>query len=152
MILSLYIIDIDKSMKKFSVFWAMLLCVVISSCDECDDPMYGGWPPVEVDKQQLEFTSAGGEQTVTALNYDCWWIGVGYEDNGSTDYADFVNIVRPDVDDFNTLDGGWYCVTVPGRKNVAVVVVEENSTGKPRSAKIEMSVGDVMTKISVNQQ
>ena len=160
MILSFYIIDIDKSMKKFSVFLAMLLCVVISSCDECDDPMYGGWPPVEVDKQQLEFTSAGGEQTVTALNYDCWWICVGYEKNGSMDYADFVNVVWPKVGDSNTLDGGWYRVTVPrswqsskpGEKNIAVVVVDENSTGKPRCATIEMSVGNVSTAISVNQQ
>ena len=117
----------------------------------CDEPMDGDWSPIEVDKQQLEFTSAGGGQAVKMLNYGHWWIGVGYEDNGG---AEYINIVYPEHGDASRLDGGWYHVTVPAGKggNAAVVVVDENCTGKPRRAKIEMTVGDAFTTISVNQQ
>lgn len=135
-------------MKKFLSLLTLLLCMVATSCDE---PMDGDWSPIEVDKQQLEFTSAGGEQAVKMLNYGHWWIGVGYEDNGG---AEYINIVYPEHGDASRLDGGWYHVTVPAGKggNAAVVVVDENCTGKPRRAKIEMTVGDAFTTISVNQQ
>ena len=133
-------------MKKFLSLLTLLLCMVAISCDE---PMYGDWPPVEVDKHQLEFTSADGGQTVTMLNYGHWWIGVSYEDNGGAEYT---NMVYPEH--ASNLDGGWYHVMVPTGKgsNTALVVVDENCTGKPRRAKIEMVVGDTFTTISINQQ
>ena len=136
-------------MKKFLSLLTLLLCAVVTSCDE---PMLDGdWPPIEVDKQQLEFTSEGGEQTVTMLNYNHWWIGVGYEDNGG---AEYLNIVYPEYGNSSSLDGGWYHVMVSAGKgsNAAVVVVDENCTGEPRRAKIEMTVGDTFTTISVNQR
>lgn len=137
-------------MKKFLSLFALLLSVVFCSCDELMDVDLSPIE-VEVDKQQLEFTSAGGEQTVKMLNYGHWWIGVGYEDNGG---AEYINIVYPEHGDASRLDGGWYHVAVPAGKgsNAAVVVVDENCTGKPRRAKIEMTVGDAFTTISVNQQ
>ena len=135
-------------MKKFLSLLTLLLCMVATSCDE---PMDGDWSPIEVDKKQLEFTSAGGEQTVTMLNYGHWWICFGYEDNGG---AEYINRVYPEHGDASRLDGGWYHVTVPAGKggNAAVVVVDENCTGKPRRAKIEMVLGDTFTTISINQQ
>lgn len=139
-------------MKKFLSLLTLLLCMVATSCDE---PMDGDWSPIEVDKKQLEFTSAGGEQTVTMLNYGHWWINGGYEGgvqvNGTSEY---VNYVHPEPGVFNSLDGGWYRVTVPDGEdgNVAVVVVDSNDTGESRQAKIIMTVGDAFVTISVNQQ
>lgn len=137
-----------KTMKNFVSFFALLLCAVVTSCDE---PLDGDWPPIEVDRQQLEFASVGGAQTVTMLNYNHWWIGVGYEDDGD---AEYINTVYPEQGNSSSLDGGWYHVTVPAGKgsNSAVVVVDENCTGEPRRAKIEMTVGDAFITISVNQQ
>ena len=54
----------------------MVIAVVMTSCEEYD----GRWKPIEVDKSQLSFTPEGGEQTITVLNYNRWWISGGYED------------------------------------------------------------------------
>ena len=142
----------QRTMKKVLSLFALLLSVVFCSCDE---PMDGDWSPIEVDKQQLEFTSAGGEQAVKMLNYGHWWINGGYEGvaqvNGTSEY---VNYVHPEPGEFYSLDGGWYRVAVPDGedRNVAMVVVDSNDTGESRQAKIIMTVGDAFATISVNQQ
>lgn len=133
--------------------------------NEEDEGMGGDWQDIELDKAEVFFSSDGGEETVTSLNYKYWWILYGYEDaqnvNGKIEYTNFVYAVSSGKPHYNlrdTLDGGWYHAEVPCVEgedylgNTLVITVEPNTTGQPRQATIEMTVGDSFTTVKVCQQ
>ena len=124
--------------------------------------MWGVWRQTnayKVDKSELTFPSAGGEQTVTAVNYNSWWISGGYEDfdQAKNEYTNYVYPTSTDGEDvctYDLLDGGWYFVVVPdkGNSNQVVITVSENTTSKPRSATIIMQNRNAFTNISIQQE
>lgn len=128
----------------------------------CEEKLVDGdWDPMELDKEELIFTSDGGEQKVVVLNYNHWWISGAYTDminvDGKFEYLDYIYptyIEDEDKFSFNILDGGWYHVSVPnkGLSNTAVIKVDSNDTNQPRQAVIIMTAGDVFTNINISQK
>jgi hypothetical protein len=128
---------------------------VMTSCEEVD----GKQTPIKLDKSELIFSSVGGEQTVTAVNYNNWWISGGYEDfdQAKNEYTNYVYPTSTDGEDvctYDLLDGGWYYVVVPdkGNSNQVVITVSDNTTSKPRSATIIMQNRNAFTNISIQQE
>ena len=144
-------------MKKLFTFLTLVVAVVLTSCEDID----GKQTPIKLDKSELTFTSVGGEQTVTAVNYKSWWISGGYEDkkyvNGVSEYVNYVYPTSTDGEDactYDLLDGGWYYVVVPdkGNSNQVVITVSENKTSNSRSAAIIMQNRNAFTNIRIQQE
>ena len=137
---------------------ALLLSVAtifLCACEEIE----GKQTPIKLDKSELTFPSAGGEQTVTTVNYNSWWISGGYEDfdQAKNEYTNYVYPTSTDGEDvctYDLLDGRWYYVVVPdkGNSNQVVITVSENTTSKPRSATIIMQNRNAFTNISIQQE
>ena len=144
-------------MKKFFTLLALIISVVITSCESNEVPD-GKWKPIKVDKQQLNFLSDGGEQTGTMQNYSSWWISGGYvaHDQVKNEYTGYVYPVSTGGEDactYDLLDGGWYNVSVPyDGRNTAVVKVFGNTAGTARQANIIMTVGDSFVTIKLCQE
>lgn len=142
-------------MKKVFTLLVLAVTLMLTSCEEYD----GKQTPIKLDKSELTFPSVGGEQTVTAVNYNSWWIGGGYEDfdQAKNEYTNYVYPTSTDGEDactYDLLDGGWYYVVVPdkGNSNQVVITVSENTTSKPRSATIIMQNRNAFTNISIQQE
>ena len=142
-------------MKKLFTFLTLLVAVVMTSCEDID----GEQTPIKLDKSELTFTSVGGEQTVTAVNYKSWWISGGYEDFDQieNEYTNYVYSTSTDGEEactYDLLDGGWYYVVVPdkGESNQVLIRVSENNTSNPRYATITMRNRNAFTNISIQQE
>lgn len=137
----------------------MATMLFASSCEETI--MDGAWDPIELDKSHVNFPHDGGQNTVSALNYNRQWINGGYEVTYIADQkinSDYIHASSSDGNETHTydiLDGGWYHVSVPdkGKSNTIIITVEPLSgDGNPREAIIEMQAGDAFTKISIAQK
>ena len=142
-------------MKKSIALLLSVATIFLCACEEIE----GKQTPIKLDKSELTFPSAGGEQTVTAVNYNSWWISGGYEDfdQAKNEYTIYVYPTSTDGEDvctYDLLDGGWYFVVVPdkGNSNQVVITVSENTTSKPRSATIIMQNRNAFTNISIQQE
>ena len=142
-------------MKKSIALLLSVATIFLCACEEIE----GKQTPIKLDKSELTFTSVGGEQTVTAVNYNSWWIGGGYEDfdQAKNEYTNYVYPTSTDGEDactYDLLDGGWYYVVVPdkGNSNQVVITVGVNTTSKPRSATIIMRNRNAFTNISIQQE
>ena len=142
-------------MNKLFTLLALAIALMVTSCEEYE----GKQTPIKLDKSELTFPSVGGEQTVTAVNYNSWWISGGYEDfdQAKNEYTIYVYPTSTDGEDvctYDLLDGGWYFVVVPdkGNSNQVVITVSENTTSKPRSATIIMQNRNAFTNISIQQE
>ena len=154
-----YIIKL-KNMKHFfqTILFAAAMIMVVCSCEELQKD--GAWDPVELDKSNIEFSSEGGEETVTALNYSSWWINGGYESvtqvNGKSEYNNYTYATSSGgkTNMCDLLDGGWYHVTVPnnGKSNTIIIKVDPRDDVKPRQAVIAMQAGNAFTYISISQR
>ena len=145
--------------KLIYCLMALVVAVEMTSCEDVD--VDGKQTPIKLDKSELTFSSAGGEQTVTTVNYNSWWISGGYEDkkyvNGVSEYVNYVYPTSTDGEDactYDLLDGGWYYVVVPdkGNSNQVVITVSENNTSNPRYATITMRNRNAFTNISIQQE
>lgn len=142
-------------MKKSIALLLSVATIFLCACEEIE----GKQTPIKLDKSELTFPSAGGEQTVTAVNYNSWWISGGYEDfdQAKNEYTNYVYPTSTDGEDvctYDLLDGGWYYVVVPdkGNSNQVVITVGVNTTSKPRSATIIMRNRNAFTNISIQQE
>ena len=142
-------------MKKLFTLLALVIALMVTSCEEYE----GKQTPIKLDKSELTFPSVGGEQTVTAVNYNSWWISGGYEDydQAKNEYTNYVYPTSTDGEDactYDLLDGGWYYVVVPdkGDSNQVEITVSENKTSSPRSATISMQNRNAFTNISIQQE
>ena len=142
-------------MKKSIVLLLSVATIFLCACEEIE----GKQTTIKLDKSELTFPSAGGEQTVTTVNYNSWWISGGYEDfdQAKNEYTNYVYPTSTDGEDvctYDLLDGGWYYVVVPdkGNSNQVVITVSENTTSKPRSATIIMQNRNAITNISIQQE
>lgn len=136
-------------MKRILILLAAIVCLAACEHEQKD----GDWKPMTLDKQELTFSSEGGEQVVTVTNYSGWWISGAYNDNNKQNHIYPTSTDGEKAYTYDILDGGWYRVTVPdkGRSNTVVISVDPNDTAKPRTAIIVMTAGDVFTQISVAQ-
>lgn len=142
-------------MKKSIALLLSVATIFLCACEEIE----GKQTPIKLDKSELTFPSAGGEQTVTTVNYNSWWISGGYEDfdQAKNEYTNYVYPTSTDGEDvctYDLLDGRWYYVVVPdkGNSNQVVITVSENTTSKPRSATIIMQNRNAFTNISIQQE
>lgn len=142
-------------MKKSIALLLSVATIFLCACEEIE----GKQTTIKLDKSELTFPSAGGEQTVTTVNYNSWWISGGYEDfdQAKNEYTNYVYPTSTDGEDvctYDLLDGGWYYVVVPdkGNSNQVVITVSENTTSKPRSATIIMQNRNAFTYISIQQE
>lgn len=142
-------------MKKLFTLLALVIVLMVTSCEEYE----GKQTPIKLDKSELTFPSVGGEQTVTAVNYNSWWISGGSEDydQAKNEYNNYVYPTSTDGEDactYDLLDGGWYYVVVPdkGNSNQVVITVSENKTSNPRSATITMQNRNAFTNIRIQQE
>ena len=142
-------------MKKSIALLLSVATIFLCACEEIE----GKQTPIKLDKSELTFPSVGGEQTVTTVNYNSWWISGGYEDfdQAKNEYTNYVYPTSTDGEDvctYDLLDGGWYYVVVPdkGNSNQVVITVSENTTSKPRSATIIMQNRNAFTNISIQQE
>ena len=142
-------------MKRFVYAIALVATMFFaSSCEETIFHKDGDWDPIELDKTHVNFPPEGGQNTVSALNYNRWWINGGYE-LSSHEYTQPTSSEGDEVCTYDILDGGWYHVSVPdkGKSNTIIITVDPlNGDGNPREAIIEMQAGDAFTKISIAQQ
>ena len=142
-------------MKKSIALLLSVATIFLCACEEIE----GKQTTIKLDKSELTFPSAGGEQTVTTVNYNSWWISGGYEDfdQAKNEYTNYVYPTSTDGEDvctYDLLDGRWYYVVVPdkGNSNQVVITVSENTTSKPRSATIIMQNRNAFTNISIQQE
>lgn len=144
-------------MKRI-LFALISVVAILTSCEQII--LDGDWDPIELDKKHVNFPSEGGQNTVSALNYSRWWICGGYgsktQVNGRWEYDDYV-YPTSSVEEYvtyDTLDGGWFHVLVPdqGKSNTVIITVEPNEGSEPRTAIIDMTVGDSFTSISISQK
>ena len=144
-------------MKRI-IFVLVSVVAIFTSCQEI--VLDGAWDPIEVDKKHVNFPSEGGQNTVSTLNYSRWWISGAHGDkiqvDGHWGYADYVHPTSS-VEGYvtnDTLDGGWFHVLVPdqGKSNTVIITVEPNEGSEPRTAIIDMTVGDSFTSISISQK
>ena len=142
-------------MKKSIALLLSVATIFLCACEEIE----GKQTPIKLDKSELTFPSAGGEQTVTAVNYNSWWISGGYEDfdQAKNEYTNYVYPTSTDGEDvctYDLLDGGWYYVVVPdkGNSNQVVITVSENKTSNSRSAAIIMQNRNAFTNIRIQQE
>ena len=142
-------------MKKSIALLLSVATIFLCACEEIE----GKQTPIKLDKSELTFPSAGGEQTVTAVNYNSWWISGGYEDFDQieNEYTDYVYSTSTDGEEactYDLLDGGWYYVVVPdkGHSNQVVITVSENKTSNSRSAAIIMQNRNAFTNIRIQQE
>ena len=144
-------------MKRI-IFAIVSVAAIFTSCEWI--VMEGGWDPIEVDKKHVDFPSEGGQNTVSTLNYTRWWINCGYgatiQVDGHWKYIDFIHATSS-VEGYviyDILEGGWYHVVVPdkGKSNSIIITVDPNESSEPRTAVIQMTVGDAFTSISISQQ
>ena len=142
-------------MKKSIALLLSVATIFLCACEEIE----GKQTPIKLDKSELTFPSAGGEQTVTTVNYNSWWISGGYEDfdQAKNEYTNYVYPTSTDGEDvctYDLLDGRWYYVVVPdkGNSNQVVITVSENTISKPRSATIIMQNRNAFTNISIQQE
>ena len=132
------------------MFLLLLFALALCSCETYLDK----WDPIELDKQELTFSSNGGEQTISALNYPTWWINGAYEGDIFSTH-NFVYATTSDtLKDFkDILDGEWYHAEIPKEKsNRLVITVYENTTSTPRQASINMQAGNAFAYIKIHQQ
>lgn len=126
-------------MKRFLYAIAFVATLFLSS--SCEEVILdGAWDPIELDKNHVNFPKEGGQNTVSALNYNHWWISGGYE--------------SADTYSYDVLDGGWYHVLVPdkGKSNTVIITVDPNDDVNPRDAIIQMQAGNAFTSFSISQQ
>lgn len=144
-------------MKRI-LFALISLAAILTSCEQII--LDGDWDPIELDKKHVNFPSEGGQNTVSALNYSRWWIcggqGSKRQVNGRWENDDYV-YPTSSVEEYvtyDTLDGGWFHVLVPdqGKSNTVIITVEPNEGSEPRTAIIDMTVGDSFTSISISQK
>ena len=142
-------------MKSFVYAVALAATIFFTwSCEETIFEKEGDWDPIELDKTHVNFPSEGGQNTVSALNYNRWWINGGY-DPSSREYIHPSSSGEDETCTYDVLDGGWYHVIVPdkGKSNTVIITVDPLCDGgNPREAIIEMQAGDAFTKISIAQQ
>lgn len=124
--------------------------VTLLSCEEVIKD--GAWDPIELNMNHVYFTSEGGRNVINALNYTSWWIVGGYT---GPNYSDFIHATSSEGENGvqDTLDGGWYHLTVPDkcRSNAVIVTVEPN-VGEARHTVIQMQAGDAFTTFSISQE
>ena len=144
-----HLLCIYTFMKRIITYLAALLC--ICSCEMTI--MDGKWDPIELDKKSVTFPPEGGQNTVSALNYNRWWINGGYE-SGATDYVHAGSSEGDEAHTYDVLDGGWYHVSVPdnGKSNTIIITVDPHYDAKPRQARIDMQAGNAFTSITIYQQ
>lgn len=127
-------------MKRLS--YIIILITAVSAFISCEHVLCvdGAWDPMELDKTNVNFPSEGGQNTVSVLNYTLWWIVGGYTSVNEIGAQD-------------TLDGGWYHLTVPDKckSNVVIVTVEPND-GEARHTIIQMQSGNAFTTFSISQE
>ena len=148
--------------KHFVYAVVFMATILFSSCEKVIED--GAWDPIELDKSHVHFPQEGGQSTVSALNYNRWWINGGYEPAAQADkpdnqweYANYIHATSSGGEEtytYDVLDGGWYHVLVPdkGKSNTIIITVEPNHDAKPRQAFIDMQAGDAFTQISISQQ
>lgn len=135
-------------MKRLS--YIIILITAVSAFISCEHVLCvdGAWDPMELDKTHVNFPSEGGQNTVSVLNYTLWWIVGGYT-NG------FIHATSSEGENGaqDTLDGGWYHLTVPDkcRSNSVIITVEPNN-GEPRQTIIQMQSGDAFATFSISQE
>ena len=144
--------------KRFILcFMAIVFAGVMTSCED----LVGKQTPIKLDNSELTFTSVGGEQAVTAVNYNSWWISGAYESKQSVNGVSMsINYIYPTSTDgedaytYDILDGGWYYVVVPekGESNKAIITVCKNDTSRPRSATITMQNQNAFVNINIQQE
>lgn len=122
-------------------------------------PAPGDWPPIKLDRKEYLFNCYSGEVTITALNYESWWINYGYEDarnvNGKIEYDNFVSATYASNGAAvrNYLDGGWYQALVPnnGQSNQLIITVGPNDTGQQRHATLTLQCCNAFTHLRIYQ-
>ncbi len=128
----------------------------------CEETIYdGAWDPMELDKSHVNFSSEGGQNTVSVLNYTRWWISGGYDFAEAVDdhweYRGYIHATSSDGEEactYDILEGDWYHVMVPdkGKSNTIIITVDPiGDGGQPREAIIEMQAGNAFSKISIAQ-
>ena len=155
--------DTDKTRYAFidmTVGDAFTTVKIIQSSKQGDDnnEVEGDWPAIQLDKDELHFSTEGGTDTITSLNYPGWWICHGYDDawnvDGKIEYKNFVSANNNTGGQyFSYMDCGWYFAYITNElKNQLVITVKNNTTGEPRKATIEMESGDAFTIVKIFQE
>ena len=139
-------------MKKNFVLLAFIASFVSISCEK--QIADGDWPPIEVNKETLNFPKEGGVDSVYTQNYTSWWISSGYQGE-SYNHIEPTTIKGEDGKTYQQIDGDWFKVTVLRQKphsNTAVVWVKKNDTDSTRQAGFSMTVGNSVKYISIYQE
>ena len=145
-------------MKHFGYLVALVVLTLVS-CERNNPDGNESELKIKVDKSEVSFPAAGGEQTVTMTNYPLWAINGGYEEmlyeDGKWIYVNYVSPTSSSGEvtySSNILNGGWYHASIPdeGRAPKLTISVDKND-GKARWATVVMTVGELSTDIKIYQ-
>lgn len=148
-------------MRLFAHISICVALFIAAACQKFTADDLGNWEPIKFDKSELNFSTEGGEQTVSILNYSKWCLLYGYEDiqsvNGSWEYTNIVRAHSSNDTNLNyhdTIEGEWYRVFAPdnGHQNKLVITVSQNKQTMPRHIIIALESGDAYGEIKINQQ
>ncbi len=119
------------------------------------------WPAIRLDKSELTFSSEGGVETVTALNYSYLGISCAWEGTQTVNEKnEWINYVPSqyvfDGEVAYLIDGEWYRVIQPQSKdnqssNQIIITVDPNTSSTPRHATIQLECGDAFSRLEINQ-
>lgn len=144
-------------MKRICLLTGILVLFLLgTSCYK------GKWPAIRLDKPKLTFSSEGGEETVTALNYSylgisCAWEGTQIVDgkNQRINYSPSQYVYDGEV--AYIIDGGWYRVVQPQGNdkqpsNQIFISVAPNTSSLPRHVTVQLECGDAFARLEINQK
>lgn len=134
-------------MKKLFI---VLLACLFTSCEKKEDIDYHSINnPIELDMSTIEVPMSGGNYVINVLNYsECFFASVLEQIGEETEivYDGSSKIT-------NKLSKEWYILEIPSEKqNQLKCIINPNETGKNRSLVIEITAGDVFSKININQK
>lgn len=117
----------------------LAISIILAACSRED----GDWDPMEWDNRldNTEVAAKGGSYSTTCKNYPSFWIGDIME-NGQ-----YVEITDPKL---QTADGGWYVVSINGKK--ATFVFHANDSGTERTASVTLTAGDTFYTFRFKQK
>ena len=142
------------------------LSLLIFSCNYNGNTNPKSRGGIQVDKDYVCFPLDGGEEVVTCLNHEKWWI-VDFTDliivDGEWQIENSFSkdlLLDPEkwkfeyADDWLQLDGCWYSVSVPQTSGCAklLISVAPNETGISRKLFVEMECGNWFKTITIEQQ
>lgn len=139
-------------MKHLGYCGFALIMLVVCSLASCKkEPLYGAWAPMEMDKNNITISLAGGSDTIRLLNYPGWIlssVSARVNDTIVTRYPQW----NGNDSVFYNMTGEWFSVRIPREApKMLIVECQENTKLDRRELYVSVVFLDVCGAIHVYQ-